>query len=184
MIDFRLCLFSVFCVSFCFFVLPCASLCFFVFIVRVLREIAMIPGVCMSFLLTFCLRFCSGFVLWLCGRLRCSFIAGFVAGYRLPYSLRECFSIANPAHSAGLTADSDVGVRGQRTISFIPRTPSLRKQWIPAAFLLELFAYGESFPSAVPCADQFPKKIFYLCGCHAEIDSVLDLSKHRIKVRV
>ena len=27
-------------------------------------------------------------------------------------------------------------------------------------------------------------KILYLCGCHAVLDSVLDLSKHRIKVRM
>ena len=60
-----------------------------VFLVSAVMTLAMIPGVCMSFLLTFCLRFCSGFVLWLCGRLRCSFVVGFVADYRLPYSLRN-----------------------------------------------------------------------------------------------
>ena len=29
-----------------------------------------------------------------------------------------------------------------------------------------------------------PDNFFYLCGCHAVLDSVLDLSKHRIKVRM
>ena len=34
-----------------------------------------------------------------------------------------------------------------------------------------------------PAVNRNEKKI-YLCGCHAVLDSVLDLSKHRIKVRM